>query len=577
MALPKLLTGQALYLAPVRLAAAAPADVRADIKTESGNEPRWIQIAEAGEYKGHPSGPFELTKEVFDELVGNFHRHPAFAPGVDGVGTARVIAFDFHHASEDMPAAVAVHGAPAQAWALDLQTRGSGATAQLWALTEYLEPMASYAKDGKYRWTSVAIWPDASDPKTGEPIGWYLSSIAFTNDPFIQGMTPVAAKRGLRMRSYYVDDYGPENLDEVLGAIKGILELPETATAPDIAGELGKLRAFAAAPDTAPAGVEVDKLVRNLRRLLNLPLLTGAEAVFVELEKVMAMAEAPQAQPSPTAPALPPVAAPAITTRNNMALLKVLAGRFGIPATETEVEAAVLAALDGGQQAQTALAKLMGLLGVKNMEGATSKLQELLGLKDLLPTIEALLQGEVEAEEANVDADVEAVVASYRVPEAMRYALRAARVGAVAKLAIDGCMVASAAGQSPLELRRAARKAFKEQYPAAFVSADKQHLLQPLATDAPKSPVLRALTNIGGGVGFAQPKAQAPAPGPGHRDGGESKVAAEVLRCAGRNHIEKAMNYLRAQPGGKDAPIEEIHERACLLSRELKLDRQRAV
>lgn len=573
----KLTKRSPFHLAPVRLlvAAAADADVRADIETESGNVPRWLQIAEEGEFKGHPAGPFEMDQELFDELRTNFHAHPSFDPGADGVGTARVVAFDFGHASEDPPAATAVLGAPAQAWAFDIETRTVDGKLGLWSLTELLEPMATYAKQGKYAWTSVAIWPNAVDPKTDEEIGWYLSSIAFTNDPFIQGMVPIAAQRAALM-GYYDPYYPPKDIDETIGAIRSILELPETSTVDDIAGELGKLRTFAAAPDSAPPGIDVDSLVSQFRQLLNLPLLTAPDDVFVELEKVLVVASsgAPApAAPPPPAPALPPPAAPAMTTRHIMKdeLLKKLAKRLGVPASEEEVETKILAALDEGQVSSSTLSKLLGLLGVKNLEQATAKLQELIGFKDLMPTIEGLLEGEVAAEEKEVDEDVAAVAATYQIPEIMKRSLRVDRIGGVEKLEIDGCLKVPPGGTSPLVRRREAREAFRAQYPEAFVRADQQHLLAPIATNAPKSPLLRAIhgTPQGGIALGRQPALPAPAPGLG--GGADEQQTQEILRCAGRNYLEKAQNWLRAQPGGDKAAYDDIHQDACLLSRRLKL------
>jgi hypothetical protein len=162
---------------------------------EADDGPRWLQVAQEGAFLGHPTGPFELNATVFDELVRNFRRHPSYVAGADGFGTAPIVAYDFHHASEEPDKqTLAVLGAPAQAWALDLETRtGADGKAQLWALTQYLEPARTYVRGGKYRWCSIAVWPDTIDPVSGENIGWYLSSIAFTNDPFIQGMMPIAA------------------------------------------------------------------------------------------------------------------------------------------------------------------------------------------------------------------------------------------------------------------------------------------------------------------------------------------------------------------------------------------------
>ena len=170
--------------------------VRLAASTEDGDGPKWCQVAEEGAFLGHPAGPFALDAMVFEEAIRNFRSHPAFEAGPDGLGCKRVVAWDFKHASEQPAAQLAVSGAPAQAWVLDLECRlGADGRAQLWALTEWLEPARTYVREGKYQWASIAIWPHSQHPVTKADIGWYISSVALTNDPFIQGMVPIAAER----------------------------------------------------------------------------------------------------------------------------------------------------------------------------------------------------------------------------------------------------------------------------------------------------------------------------------------------------------------------------------------------
>lgn len=156
---------------------------------EKDDEPRWCQIGCVGAWRGHPTGPFELTLTDLQQIVANFRGNPAYTPAPN---FSRVVAFDFHHASEQRPAELGMAGAPAQAWALELEVRGD----QLWALVDYLEPARTYVREGRYRWVSMALSPHGVDPVSGEDCGWMLSSIALTNDPFIQGMVPLAASRG---------------------------------------------------------------------------------------------------------------------------------------------------------------------------------------------------------------------------------------------------------------------------------------------------------------------------------------------------------------------------------------------
>lgn len=156
-----------------------------------GDGPQWEQIGKAGTWQGYPSGPLQLTEAIFDQLIRNFRAHPSYEAGEDGIGIARVIPWDFDHASQK--GNPAVEGAPAQAWVLELEKRQVGGELALFALTEWLEPAKSYVREGKYAWASMVLWGDQVDPVSGDPIGWLLTSVALTNDPFIQGMQPLAA------------------------------------------------------------------------------------------------------------------------------------------------------------------------------------------------------------------------------------------------------------------------------------------------------------------------------------------------------------------------------------------------
>lgn len=156
----------------------------------------WVQICRAGNYLGYSAGPVEWTAETFQKVVENIHRHPSFRVGPDGVGIAPVVAYDYEHASELDPTSgtVPLTGTPACGWVFDLQVRaGADGVAELWALSEFLPHAREQIRSGAYRWTSVAVWTDAVDPVTGEELGPVLTSVALTNHPFVQGMTPLAA------------------------------------------------------------------------------------------------------------------------------------------------------------------------------------------------------------------------------------------------------------------------------------------------------------------------------------------------------------------------------------------------
>lgn len=141
----------------------------------------WIQLAKCGSFRGHPSGPFELTPQIFTEIVANFR-----------ATQNKRIPIDFEHASEQDPTqgAIPTEGAPAQGWIIDLDNRGM---AGLWGLVEWLEPLRTYIKQGKYKYFSPAIRFGSKDRVSGQPIGARMTSGAATNNPFLDGMTALAA------------------------------------------------------------------------------------------------------------------------------------------------------------------------------------------------------------------------------------------------------------------------------------------------------------------------------------------------------------------------------------------------
>lgn len=165
---------------------------------------QWIQVATEGEYRGHHQGAFTLTRDVFESFVHNFHADPRYTPGqveVDGklqtLGSKPVIRFDFEHASEQPPTTgmIPVTGVPAPAWALELAIRNGPKGAELWALAQLGDRIRGYIANNEYRQTSIAFTLNGLDYRTRERIGPLLTSIAFTNDPFLKHLESFAASR----------------------------------------------------------------------------------------------------------------------------------------------------------------------------------------------------------------------------------------------------------------------------------------------------------------------------------------------------------------------------------------------
>jgi hypothetical protein len=178
--------------------------------TTTGDKPRelparfrWIHCANEGTYNGHHQGAFEFTREVFEAFVRNFRASPQYKAGTIDLGGQQinagiepVIQFDYEHASEMPPweGSLPEKGAPAPAWAIEVAIRnGADGKAQLWALADLGSTIRQQIADRQYRWVSIAFTLQAVHWITGKPIGPLLTSIAFTNHPFMIDLEPLAA------------------------------------------------------------------------------------------------------------------------------------------------------------------------------------------------------------------------------------------------------------------------------------------------------------------------------------------------------------------------------------------------
>lgn len=335
-----------------------------------GDGPKWQQVALEGDYKGYGGGelPFKLTKETFDAIVANFHAHPWFLAGSDGKGTSDVIPWDFHHASEyeATSGTIPATGAPAQGWVLDLETRTGTSGAELWALTRWLEPAKSYVKNGQYKSASVAVALNAIDGKTAKPIGPLLTSVALTNQPFIEGMTDLAAAKDAptqeRVRlDYYYSAGTPE---EAQSSIRRCLGLPVTATAEEIRGQLETLASLLAT-GADMTGIDVDDIIGGIRTILGLPALTlafdvMAQALLLFTPGAVTDDSATETETDPGDAAAAPAAATASRNpqeRSTMSLSKLLASKLGVKETDDAIGNSVMSLLS----IRTAFVSALGL------------------------------------------------------------------------------------------------------------------------------------------------------------------------------------------------------------------------
>jgi hypothetical protein len=156
-----------------------------NIDLSKWSPPRWNQLAKVGTFRGHPSGLFELTPSIFEEIARNFN-----------ATINKRVPIDYEHASEQpsTEGSIPTEGAPAHGWIVTMENRGR---AGLWGLTTLHPRAAQKVREGQYMFFSPAIRFSSKDRETGQPIGARMTSGALTNNPFLDGMTPfLASDRG---------------------------------------------------------------------------------------------------------------------------------------------------------------------------------------------------------------------------------------------------------------------------------------------------------------------------------------------------------------------------------------------
>lgn len=545
----------------------------------------WVQVASEGQFKGYAGGTKSFTFDagVFSKIVENFRKHPSYKKGPDGVGCEGIIAWDFHHASEMMPTdgSIPTSGAPAQAWIRELAVRQNPENQQteLWALTNWLEPAKTYVREGRYKWASVSVVFDAIDAKSAQNIGPILTSVALTNQPFIEGMQKLAAERW--RNGMFIE--AADSAEDALEMIRSMIGLPETADAATVIAELEKVKQWVTTGQT-PLGVELDDIVGDLRTVLNLPALSTSDEVFAEVAKLVSRLTEESGvsgqvnQPAPAPPPgtmmpegapnqeQPPASPPAQFEKKKMEILKTLASKFGVVATPeaileaadqlTEVRTNLTKAFNlSGNVANAVLLKatlddaavrakyvpLLSALGVENPDAALDKIAKMMAdsakLAEITPEFAALKAKEAEGEQAVADEEVETAVASAGVTassehyEGLKLALSTLRKADPAKFA----------AQYPKEKLDAARKALGKTTTAGSPKVNAAKLTSKIAaTDNQES---GAAASSAGGV-------------------------IDVSGYEGANTILRTCSYIRASvAGAKDWSWDKVHEHACTLAR----------
>lgn len=381
----------------------------------------WIQLAKSGDFAGHSAGKFSLNAIVFNEIVRNFE-----------ATENKLIPFDYEHASEQEPTSgsIPTSGAPAPGWVKQLEIRGAGPTAQLWGLVEWGDQARNQIRSGEYKFLSPAIRFNSRDRVTGKPIGARLTSVALTNQPFLDGMMPVAAKDE---KTVGADLAAPGTHDRVLlkfahssheymPKLRACLRMPELATATecmDAADRLSEMHALSGG--AMVHGVDVGGYLKDMRDALGAPMGTTVEDIFDAVKAlIQAAIEEHEAEMHPGmddddgAPEMEMAASDNDKTHP--------AGSPGpaalTPTTEPEGTTMTIATADGNVLTLTARVatqetEIAGLkLSVKDAEGKAETAEKLVTAKDA--EIVALKAEAAKRDEAEQDRQVAEAFETYK-------------------------------------------------------------------------------------------------------------------------------------------------------------------
>jgi len=500
----------------------------AAIESATEKNPRWIQVAYEGQfvYRGRP---ITFDRALFEHLIKNFRAHPSFKAGDDGVGSANVVHFDYEHASELDPrvGSIPEKGVPAPAWVQDLEIREGEDGVQLWALAKLGKTILGQitADPPEYQWTSVAVEPHWNHPVTGEDMGPTLTSIAFTNDPFLQGMVPISIAASM---SVWVDK--AETPEQALIGMREIFGLPLDADALAVGEQLQRFGELLTG-GVGIEGVDLDYMLASLKRLFAMPALSTRDEVLSTATASLSYDPSTQ-QPATSA---------GTSAETQMPLTKRLAATFRV----NEHDDTILAAAEKVQASADAMDTLMNILGASDFQAAIAAAKGLVektsGMGEIVTQLAAAMERIGKVDEQDAEAEAEAVVAS-RVAKMNLPSKSAAKVAAdelrPAILAMrKGCI-----DKDPKEQERKLAE-FRDTYP--LPPADRALLTRRIFAGSGGSQF--GLQADQHGNLQSAPLSQPVLSSPPRTDGRSPERIAMCRDFHGANDIEKAMGYLRKE------------------------------
>lgn len=161
--------------------------------------PEVIQLLPFGKITS-TKGDFNVDEESYRLMNSAMSTH-----GVD-------IVIDYEHQT------LSGGKAPAAGWIKELILTSSGIDARV----EWTKEAGDYLSSKQYRYTSPVLLARRGDNKAVK-----LLSLALTNSPAIDGMTPI-------INSDFYDDEGEDDIMDFLKALAKLLGLPETATGDEL-------------------------------------------------------------------------------------------------------------------------------------------------------------------------------------------------------------------------------------------------------------------------------------------------------------------------------------------------------
>jgi len=547
-------------------------------------ELKWIHVASAGTYQGH-TNPFTLDETVFDSFIKNFHANPQYKLGESGHGETKVLPFDYEHASEMMPTegSIPQFGAVAPAWALELEKRtGEDGTLELWALAKLGTVIQEQIANENYQFVSIAF-TDGIDPVTGAEVGPMLTSIAFTNHPFLKMLTPIAARDRRRARALLSNWYGDAASSPQQGFeyTRDCLNLPAATSVDEVLGQITRIVSWANTPGTTPPGVDLDQILSDLRKIWGVPITATADEVSQQASQAAAALVTPQGAPGASASSEgnQPMAATAASQNTVTIDITKLAAIFTRPGKHARVlstrmlagEADVIAAVDEAVGKSADLGTLLEALGFPNLQDAISAAPDIRAartkLADALSQLDEMMAGQATQDEQVAGSDVAAAVAARNYPkdDGMILALTTARTSKIeARLA---ALPKDATWKQKAQARLDGRRDFLATYGVAEQTLS--HLLTTIAA-GPGGQVnlpparLTAVPPPSNGQQMT-PGALPAAPG--------GKKTIDLTSVSGRNPVEKLHNWIKAnEPEMAKASFTKIDKRAHDLRRDQSVE-----